>query len=541
MSVLSIVITVLIIYYLFRKFNFFKRHGIIHIPSIPILGAMAPVIFRRMSFVDFTRKIYNLNRDAKYIGLYATTKPVVMLRDVEVIKDVVKNFDTFINNPTFIDANDYVLSQSLFGLQNTKWQHVRKLLSPFFTSSNMKIMFTFMSKHATDFAELMSTLPAYKSDINMKDIFDRYTNDVIALCTYGIKIDSIRDPTNKFYICGKDITYASAIRSIKLIFIRAFPKLGRILNIKLVNNQKMKYFESRIKNEIAIRDAEHISRLDMIQLMLDNRGKEGRIQLDVDDIVAQAYAFYFAGFETSSSVMSFIIYQIVANPNIQIKLQQEIDELFNESDGNATYEAVNNKLKYLDAVIKEALRLFSSSVIERVCEKAYKLPPALPNEKSFTINKGMIIWIPLYAIHHDEKYYDNPEEFRPERFLNNDQDNNYRSSFYFPFGLGPRMCIGRRFGLLMIKVVLFHLLARCELKQCAKTSSIKFSEKTLVMMPKDGFWLNIQPYFNKKLLFNQKNVCKYIIYKYFIKKLISRILRIKIFSLFVYLLYQIYH
>ncbi|EGI68345.1 Cytochrome P450 9e2, partial [Acromyrmex echinatior] len=454
-SVLSIVISVLVTYYLFRKFNFFKRHGIIHIPSIPILSVMVPIIFRRMSFANFTRKIYNLNRDAKYIGFYATMKPVIMLRDPEVIKDIiVKNFDSFTNNSVFVDTNDYVLSQNLFGLQNTKWRHVKKLLSPFFTSSKMKTMFSLMSKHAADFAELMSTLPADKSDVNMKDIFGRYTNDVIALCIYGMKIDSIRDPKNKFYVCGKDITRVSVILIIK------------------------------IKNKIVIRDdAEHISYLNMIQLMLDNRDKEGQIQVDVDDIVAQAYAFYFAGSETSSSVMSFITYQIVANPSVQVKLRQEIDELLNESDGDATYEAVN-KLKYLDAVIKEALRLFSQSVI--------KLPPALPGEKSFTINKGMIIWIPLYAIHHDEKYYDNPEEFRPERFLNNDQDNNCRPSFYFPFGLGSRMCIGRRFSLLMIKVVLFHLLARCELKQCAKTSSIKFSEKNLLMMPKDDFWLNIQ-------------------------------------------------
>ncbi|XP_011054671.1 PREDICTED: cytochrome P450 9e2-like [Acromyrmex echinatior] len=329
---------------------------------------MAPIIFRRIPFVDFTRKIYNLNRDAKYIGFYATTKPVLMLRDPEVIKDVVvKNFDTFINNPVFVDANDYVLSQNLFGLQNIKWRHVKNLLSPSFTSSKMKTMFTFISKHAADFAELMSTLPADKSDINMKDIFNRYTNDIIALCIYGMKIDSIRNPTNKFYICGKDITYMSAIRSIKYIFIRTFPKLGRIFNIKLLNNHEMKYFESTIKNEIAIRDTEHITRPDMIQLMLDNRGKEGQIQLDVDDIVAQAYAFYFAGFETSSSVMSFITYKIATNPSIQIKLQQEIDELWNES--NVTYETIN-KLKYLDAVIKEALRLFSPSVMERVCGKA---------------------------------------------------------------------------------------------------------------------------------------------------------------------------
>ncbi|KAG5307127.1 CP9E2 protein, partial [Acromyrmex insinuator] len=262
-----------------------------------------------MSFANFTRKIYNLNRDAKYIGFYATTKPVLMLRDPEVIKAViVKNFNSFTNNSIFVDVNDYVLSQNLFGLQNIKWRHVKNLLSPSFTSSKMKIMFTFMSKYAADFAELMSTLPADKSDINIKDIFDRYTNDVIAL----------------------------------------------------------------------------------------------------------------------------------SNPSIQVKLRQEIDELLNESDGNVTYEAIN-KLKYLDAVIKEALRLFSPSIMERICEKSYKLPPALPGEKSFTINKGMIIWIPLYAIHHDEKYYDNAEEFRPERFLNNNLDNNYRSSFYFPFGLGSRM------------------------------------------------------------------------------------------------------
>jgi len=103
-----------------------------------------------------------------------------------------------------------------------------------------------------------------------------------------------------------------------------------------------------------------------------------------------------------------------------------------------TYEAIN-KLKYLDAVIKEALRIFSASILERVCDKLYKLPPALPGEKPFTIHKGMIIWIPLYAIHHDEKYYDDPKEFRPERFLDNSN-----SSSYFPFGLGPKMCLGKR-------------------------------------------------------------------------------------------------
>jgi len=486
--VLSIVIAALgIYYYLFRYFNFFKRHGIIHIPSVPILGVMAPIIFRQMSFVDISQKIYNFNRDAKYIGIYATTKPVLLIRDLKLIKDVlIKNFDTFINRPAFNEHNEHVLSQNLFALQNTKWRYTKHLLCFAFTFKNMKIMFDLMSKCAVDLTEFMSTLPADKSDVNVKDVFDRYTNDVIALCCYGIKLDSIRNPTNEFFTCGKEITHMSTIRTMKYIFNRTFPKLAQVFGTELLNNQEMKYFKNSIKNEIAFRDTEHITRPDMIQLMMDDRGKDDRRQLDIDDMIAQAYVFYFAGFETSSSVISFLTYNIATNLNVQLKLRQEIDELLNELDGNVTYEAIN-QLKYLDATVKEGLRIFSASILERVCNKTYELPPALPGEKPFTIHKGMTIWIPLHAIHHDEKYYNDPEEFCPERFLDN-----YDSSFYFPFGLGPRTCIGKRLGIMIIKVALFHLLARCELKRCAKTLPITLSKKKLLMIPEDEIWLNIQ-------------------------------------------------
>lgn len=486
--VLSIVIGVLVVHYLFRKFNFFSKRDIVHIPPVPILGSIASVIFCQTSLVDFTRRIYNFNRDAKYIGLYVMKKPILLLRDVDLIKEVlIKNFDIFTNCPVFVYFNEYVLTQNLFSLEARKWRDIRRLLTPFFTSGRMKHLFPLISKHAANFAKFMSTLPADKSNVNMKDVFDRCTNDIIALCCYGIEINSLRDPTNKFYNCGKEITHMSTIRTMKYFFVRAFPKLGRILNIQLLNSQEMKYFETVIKNEITIRNAKQITRPDIIQLLIDNKNRADKRQLDMNDMIAQAYAFYFAGFETSSSVMSFIVHKLVTNPNVQLKLQQEIDKALDDSNGNVTYEIIN-QLRYLHAVIKEALRLFSPAVLERVCDKAFELPPALPGKNPFVIDKGMIVWIPLYAIHLDEKYYDDPEEFRPERFL----DGNNDTSFYFPFGLGPKMCMGYRFGTLMVKIVLFHLLARCELKHCAKTKSFKFSKKNLTMMPENGFWINIQ-------------------------------------------------
>ncbi|EGI61798.1 Cytochrome P450 9e2, partial [Acromyrmex echinatior] len=193
----------------------------------------------------------------------------------------------------------------------------------------------------------------------------------------------------------------------------------------------------------------------MLQLMMDIRGKEGHRELDIDDMTAQAFIFFLGGFETSSTAMCYAAHEIAANPEIQTKLQQEIDNVLEKSNGEVSYEVIN-RLEYLDAVINEALRLYPPMILlERLCEKTFELPPALPDEKPFIMKKGMLVWIPVLAIHHDEKYYDNPKKFDPERFLNNKMNNSLN---YMPFGLGPRMCIANRFAMLEIKVLFFHLL-----------------------------------------------------------------------------------
>ncbi|XP_012223678.1 cytochrome P450 9e2 isoform X2 [Linepithema humile] len=490
---LSIIIGALSIHYLFRNFNVFKRHGLLHIPPFPILGNMTSIIFRRVSFADFSLTLYNTYPDAKYFGFYATTNPIILLRDPELIKTVlVKNFDAFPDRRGLRDLNEPLFANNLFSLHGEKWRNIRNLLSPSFTSSKMKTMFTLMSECAADFVKFLSTLPTDKSDLDMKDAFTKYTNDVIATCAFGIKIDSMKDPTNKFYVNGKEATnFLSGLRTIKFLFLRTFPKLGALLNIKLIDNYVSTFFKDIIQTTIDTRDAEHITRPDMIQLMMDIRGKEGRRQLDIDDMVAQAFIFFFGGFDTSSTAMCFAAHEIAANPDVQAKLRQEIDNVLEESNGEVTYEIIN-RLEYLDAVINEALRMYPPvAFLERLCDRDYELPPTLPGEKPFIMKKNMNFWIPVFSIHQDEKYYENPKQFNPERFYNNKTYHN--TSHYIPFGLGPRMCIANRFALLEVKVVLFYLLAKCELKPCKKTSlPLKFSKTGLVMMPEGGFWLNIQ-------------------------------------------------
>ncbi|EZA57479.1 Cytochrome P450 9e2 [Ooceraea biroi] len=145
---LAIVIVILSIYYFnFRNFNFFKRHGLIHVPPVPIFGNLAPTFFCRKAFPDLLITLYNKFPDAKYCGFYANTIPMLLLRDPEIIRSIlIKDFESFHDRRGFADLNDSLFSKNLFSLKGRKWRDVRALLSPSFTSSKIKIMFSLISE-----------------------------------------------------------------------------------------------------------------------------------------------------------------------------------------------------------------------------------------------------------------------------------------------------------------------------------------------------------------------------------------------------------
>lgn len=107
-------------------------------------------------------------------------------------------------------------------------------------------------------------------------------------------------------------------------------------------------------------------------------------------------------------------------------------------------------------------------VIDRVCNKPYTIEAQNPDEKTFQLVKNNIVWLPVYAIHHDEDIYPEPEKFDPERF-NDDNKGNLNPYTYFPFGVGPRNCIGSRFALLEAKILIFRMLSKFELVPNANT------------------------------------------------------------------------
>ena len=494
----TVLAVVAIIYYrATRNFDFFEKHGIPYVKPMIFLGSLWELFLKRMSFAEVVEKLYNLDPESKYVGFFEFATPVLVIRDLDLIKSIaMKNFDNFPNHRMAFEPDvEPLFSKNLFSLRDERWRELRNMLTPAFTSSKLKSMFVLMRDCAKDYGDYFASLPADQSkEFELKDAFTKYTSDVIATCAFGIDVNSMTNPENTFYVYGREATNFGKSQAIRLFAARYFPWLCRLFGIKIFNQKFADFFKDVIASTIKARDENGIVRPDMIQLMMETRGKlsPGK-ELTIEEITAQAFNFLFGGFESTATLMCFAAYVVGIDDQVQKRLQDEIDQVLEDCNDQVTYEAING-MKYLDGVILESLRMFPIALCtDRICVKPFELPPRVPGAKPYVVQRDDIVWIPIYGIQHDPQYYPEPKKFDPDRFYDDSKQMSNSPSF-LTFGLGPRMCLGNKFAMLEMKVFLFHIFAKCDLAPCAKSCiPLKLNTKSFAILPEDGLWLKIQP------------------------------------------------
>jgi cytochrome P450 family 6 len=127
--------------------------------------------------------------------------------------------------------------------------------------------------------------------------------------------------------------------------------------------------------------------------------------------------------------MSYCLYELAKHQDIQRKVQKEIDEVL--KSGKLTYESINS-LKYLECCIDETLRKYPIvPLLMRECTEDFKMP-----DSDLVIPKGMGLMIPVLGLHRDPEIYENPMQFKPERFSDSANGNgNSKGLFYLAFGI----------------------------------------------------------------------------------------------------------
>ncbi|XP_065342833.1 uncharacterized protein LOC135941346 [Cloeon dipterum] len=520
-------------FYAVRKNDFWAKRGIPFIKPVPFFGNMTNTVLKRKSIADVFTDNYKQLKPYGFGGIYEFMKPTLIVTSPELIRDMtVKNFDFFHDRRIIVTKEtDPLFARSLPGLKGDEWREMRNKLSPAFTASKLKLMFPHISKCASQFAKFLITREeANTQPIEFKSTFTRMTNDVIATTAFGIETNAVQNPEEKFYKNAQIMTDFGAVRSLIALGFVVFPKLMAALGFSFTPKEVTNYFQQLIKGAMEYREKKNITRPDMLQLLmaaqkgkLKNEADEdvGTVGEDVadselhkkhmatkkgdsmnitdEDIAAQAFAFFFAGYDTVATVLAFLAHELADNPEVQERLCEEVDATIQE--GPLSYESVMG-MKYLDMVISEALRKHPPAVgTDRTCIKNYKIPGT-----DHVIEAGMIITVPIYPLHRDPEYFPDPEKFDPERFSEENKAD-IKPYTYLPFGVGPHNCIGMRFALLEVKLCVIHLLATCKLRVCSKTEiPLQLSKKSLTMTTDNGFWLLAIPRENPSLEDNYKHL-----------------------------------
>lgn len=214
---------------------------------------------------------------------------------------------------------------------------------------------------------------------------------------------------------------------------------------------------------------------DLLGMLINTRYEDNGEPMSEEQLLWESNILFVAGHETSANSLSWMLYLLAAHKDVANKLIVEIEEHLGNDP--LSFESLM-KMSYLNAVILETMRLYPPAWIsDRVAKGDDEID-------GFKIPDGTMVLALLYHSHHREEDWEEPEKFNPDRFLNVKNP-----SAYFPFGAGPRMCIGNNFAMLEMQIFLVQFLKKFKVDVHSETDN---AYKALITLkPKNGIKLQL--------------------------------------------------
>lgn len=531
-DIVLIFITLGILAYLYIKhlYSYWSRRGVSNslAPIFPF-GNFKKTFLQKISIGELLNEFYN-STTQPFVAVYAGLRPMVIFRDPNLIRNVLtRDFQYFHDRGIYYDEKNDPLSAHMLAIGGEPWKNMRAKLSPTFTSGKLKAMFSTLVDSGVPLQKFLSKCAIENESVEMREVSAQFATNIIASVAFGIDINCIDNPDTDFRKYGRKVFELTLSNMMRQLISFISPGLMKFLRMRIFDKDVEDFMISVVKQNLKYREEEKVIRKDFFQLLVQIRNSNS-VQRDdqwevtvaddatgkaltIEQVAAHAFIFYIAGFETSSSTMSFCLYELARNPGIQQKLHEEIDAVLANHNGKLTYESVaemqfleccidgkyriqnccfiheRNLTFYINYYLPETLRKYPPLPgLNRECSKDYTIPGT-----NVTIEKGTPILIPVYALHYDEQFYPNAKQFMPERFADANK-RNFTEMPYLGFGDGPRGCIGMRMGKLQTKIGLISMLHkfRFELAKEMTNTELKISPKSFITAPIGGLRFNIK-------------------------------------------------
>lgn len=489
--VIIVLIFVTVYAYFKISYTYWARKDVAYLkPTFP-LGNNVCIGFEAHSYGLETVDWYNQlkQRGLKYGGVWSFAKPVLMIIDPEYIKDIlVKDFDYFSDRDFYHNPKHDPKNENLFVIESEKWKNLRQKLTPVFTTTKMRMMFAGVVKCSEPMIDVIEGYAKSGEYMEIKEITAAFTTDVVGSVAFGLDFQSFRGDA-KFRQLGKEIFNSNFKSKIFLVMSRLCNKLAQNLGIVNIPQILTESFTEVISKNVKYRKSQTLKVPDYLQLLIElfESTENEKQRFTFEDLIANVIMFFLAGFETSATTMHFALYELSVNPDIQEKVRKEINTVLENHHGELTYEALM-EMTYLRQVLDETLRKYPAlQALSRICVKPYKLR----NTKT-TIDPGTTVVVSAIAVGRDPEHFPNPDKFDPDRF-SAENKGNMNPYTYLPFGIGPRNCIGKRFGLMQSSIGLVQILRKFKLSLSPETkTSLTLRHGLFIMVSNETVYLKAE-------------------------------------------------
>jgi len=392
--------------------------------------------------------------------------PIFVILNPSMIKEVLTDYKTFKKPPVGSASGSKIASlmhinghrfcgvnSVLTDIGGPVWEHKKRIMDPAFSHK-------ILSEHSPKFYKVAERMVDHfwkkqKEDgnVELREAISPFTLDALISAGFSGTVEDSKAAENKLYGVGQ--LFERVFKSTPLQSM--FPRLSGLS--KFAEEVGLAIDDVREIGKQMILARTSAGEFGSVNDILDhiiaaNYNKESG-ELDVEGCLDDFMAMYGAGQATTLATMGWTISELVRHADIMERLVEEIDEVWvaggiNDESDSATISKAVRDMKYLDAVVKEVLRHHPPvTVALRTSDKA-------ANIAGYKIPAWTRIMTSQQTMQHLPKYWEEPERFNPNRFI----DNSPVPFTYFPFFMGPRSCMGKNFAVLELKVLLCVTLAR---------------------------------------------------------------------------------
>lgn len=395
--------------------------------------------------------------------------PATFTADPAFIQHILqKNHRAYKKSPIHFEHLGHFIGKGLLTIDGDHWLRQRRLIQPSFHRSRLASLTHLMNEVIVErlakFDEEIKTGP-----VNMAEHMMDMAFSIIMRSIFSISV-----PEEQVQKMSGQITQIQAF-VIQLIR-QPYLNWWRALSGKIKEHEAIAAdLEDAIRTLVHQRQASGETRDDLLQMLLDSRYEDTGEAMNEQQLLDELKIIFVAGHETSANGLAWAWYLLSQHPEALAKIREELQQVVGER--TVAFEDLP-KLEYLSQVVDEILRLYPPAwITDRMAVEDDEF-------NGIKIAKGAIVATYIYGAHHSPAHWEDPEDFRPERFAKNAKILPFA---YLPFGGGPRLCIGNHFALMEMQLVIAEMAWRYDF--ALEPGHEVVPQPLITLRPKDGVWM----------------------------------------------------